>query len=114
MYYKKLVAGSQRWDEVVTITSGFGGADEQGLTGFDAILWYGLFLPKNTPNEIVQKLNAATIAAMNTPAVQERMKQIGADLAAPELRTSDYLGKLVESEIEKWAGPIKASGVTAD
>ena len=42
------------------------------------------------------------------------MKQIGADLAAPELRTSDYLGKLVESEIEKWAGPIKASGVTAD
>jgi tripartite-type tricarboxylate transporter receptor subunit TctC len=89
-------------------------ADEQGLTGFDAILWYGLFLPKNTPNEIVQKLNAATIAAMNTPAVQERMKQIGADLAPPELRTSDYLGKLVESEIEKWAGPIKASGVTAD
>ena len=89
-------------------------ADEQGLTGFDAILWYGLFLPKGTPNEIVQKLNAATIAAMNTPAVQERMKQIGADLAPPELRTSDYLGKLVESEIEKWAGPIKASGVTAD
>jgi tripartite-type tricarboxylate transporter receptor subunit TctC len=88
-------------------------ADEQGLTGFDAILWYGLFLPKGTPAEIVQKLNAATIATMNTPAVQERMKQIGADLAAPEFRSSEYLGKLVESEIEKWAGPIKASGVTA-
>ena len=58
--------------------------------------------------------NAATIATMNTPAVQERMKQIGADLAVPEFRTSEYLGKLVESEIEKWAGPIKASGVTAD
>jgi tripartite-type tricarboxylate transporter receptor subunit TctC len=89
-------------------------ADEQGMTGFDAILWYGLFLPKGTPAEIVQKLNAATIAALNTPALQERMKQIGADLAAPEFRSSEYLGKLVESEIEKWAGPIKASGVTAD
>jgi tripartite-type tricarboxylate transporter receptor subunit TctC len=89
-------------------------ADEQGLTGFDAILWYGLFLPKGTPPAIVQKLNAAAIAAMDTPAVQERMKQIGADLAAPERRSSEYLGKLVESEIEKWAGPIKASGVTAD
>jgi tripartite-type tricarboxylate transporter receptor subunit TctC len=89
-------------------------ADEQGMTGFDAILWYGLFLPKGTPAEIVQKLNAAAIATMNTPAVQERMKQIGADLAAPEFRSSEYLGKLVESEIEKWAGPIKASGVTAD
>jgi tripartite-type tricarboxylate transporter receptor subunit TctC len=89
-------------------------ADEQGLTGFDAILWYGLFLPKGTPAEIVQKLNAAAVATLNTPAVQERMKQIGADLAAPEFRSSEYLGKLVESEIEKWAGPIKASGVTAD
>jgi tripartite-type tricarboxylate transporter receptor subunit TctC len=89
-------------------------ADEQGMTGFDAILWYGLFLPKGTPAEIVQKLNAATIATMNTPAVQERMKQNGAELAPPEFRSSEYLGKLVESEIAKWAGPIKASGVTAD
>jgi hypothetical protein len=42
------------------------------------------------------------------------MTQIGAEAAAPEFRSSEYLGKLVESEIEKWAGPIKASGVTAD
>jgi tripartite-type tricarboxylate transporter receptor subunit TctC len=89
-------------------------ADEQGMTGFDAIIWYALFLPKDTPAAIVQKLNAAVIATMNTPAVEARMKQIGADLVAPERRSSAYLGKLVESEIEKWAGPIKASGVTAE
>jgi tripartite-type tricarboxylate transporter receptor subunit TctC len=89
-------------------------ADEQGLKDFEAVLWYALFLPKGTPAAIVQKLNAATIAAMNTPAMQERMKQIGAELVAPEHRSSEYLGKLVESEIVKWAGPIKASGVTAD
>jgi tripartite-type tricarboxylate transporter receptor subunit TctC len=89
-------------------------AHEQGLTDFDAILWYGLFLPKGTPTEIVQKLNAAIIATMNTPSLQERMKQIGAELAPPEFRSPEYLGKLVESEIVKWAGPIKASGVTAD
>jgi tripartite-type tricarboxylate transporter receptor subunit TctC len=89
-------------------------ADEQGLKDFDAIIWYALFLPKGTPAEIVQKLNAAVIAILDTPSVQERMKQIGAELAAPERRSSEYLGKLVESEIAKWAGPIKASGVTAD
>jgi tripartite-type tricarboxylate transporter receptor subunit TctC len=89
-------------------------AHEQGLTDFDAVLWYGLFLPRGTPPPIVEKLNAAVIATMNTPSVQERMKQNGAELAAPELRSSEYLGKLVESEIVKWAGPIKASGVTAD
>jgi tripartite-type tricarboxylate transporter receptor subunit TctC len=89
-------------------------AHEQGLADFDAGTWNALFLPKGTPADIVQKLNAATIETMNTPSVQERMKQIGADLAPPERRSSEYLGKLVESEIEKWAGPIKASGVTAD
>jgi tripartite-type tricarboxylate transporter receptor subunit TctC len=89
-------------------------ADEQGLTGFDAVLWYGMFLPKGTPTEIVQKLNAAVIATLDTPSVQERMKQVGAELAASDQRSSEYLGKLVESEIVKWAGPIKASGVTAD
>jgi tripartite-type tricarboxylate transporter receptor subunit TctC len=89
-------------------------AHEQGLTDFDAILWYGLFLPKGTPAAIVQQLNAAVIATMNTPSVQARMKQNGAELTAPDRRSSEYLGKLVESEIEKWAGPIKASGVTVD
>jgi tripartite-type tricarboxylate transporter receptor subunit TctC len=48
---------------------------------------------------------------MDTPSVQERMKQIGADLVAPERRSREYLQKFVESEIEKWAAPIKASGV---
>jgi len=89
-------------------------ADEQGLTGFEAILWYGLFLPKDTPRAIVEKLNAAVVATMNTPAVQERMKQIGAELVTPERRSSKYLGEFVVKEIAKWAGPIKASGVTAD
>jgi tripartite-type tricarboxylate transporter receptor subunit TctC len=89
-------------------------AQEQGLTDFDAVLWYGLFLPRGTPPPIVEKLNVAVIATMNTPSVQERMKQNGAELAAPDRRSSEYLGKLVESEIVKWAGPIKASGVAAD
>jgi tripartite-type tricarboxylate transporter receptor subunit TctC len=89
-------------------------ADEQGLTGFDAVLWYGMFLPKGTPAEIVQKLNAAVVATLDTPSLRGRMKQIGAELSAPDQRSSEYLGKLVESEIVKWAGPIKASGVTAD
>jgi len=88
--------------------------DEQGLTGFEAVLWYALFLPKDTPPAIVEKLNAAVIATMNTPAVQERMKQIGAELVTPERRSSEYLGEFVVKEIAKWAGPIKASGVTAD
>jgi tripartite-type tricarboxylate transporter receptor subunit TctC len=87
-------------------------AHEQGLMNFAASNWFALFLPKGTPAVIVQKLSAATFATINTPAVQLRMQEIGADLVAPERRSADYLRKFVESEIEKWAAPIKASGAS--
>ena len=87
-------------------------AHEQGLINFAASNWFALFLPKGTPVMIVQKLSAATLATMNTPAVQVRMQEIGADLVAPERRSPDYLREFVESEIEKWAAPIKASGAS--
>ena len=86
-------------------------AHEQGLTDFDIPSWYALFLPKGTPDAIVRKLNAAAVAAMNTQAMQDRLKTIGSDLVGPERRSPEYLGKFVADEIKKWAGPISASGV---
>jgi tripartite-type tricarboxylate transporter receptor subunit TctC len=89
-------------------------AHEQGLASFAATNWAGLFLPKHTPVEIVAKLHDAVVAAMETPSVQAQMKKVGADLVPSERRSPAYLQKFVESEIEKWAGPIKASGLRAD
>jgi tripartite-type tricarboxylate transporter receptor subunit TctC len=89
-------------------------ADEQGLTDFAASNWFAAFLPTGTPAAIVQKLHDATVATMDTPSVQVRMQEIGADLVAPERRSPDYLQKFVASEIKMWAGPIKASGVSMD
>ena len=59
----------------------------------------------------MRKLNAAAVAAMNTPAMQERLKAIGSDLVGPERQSPEYLAKFVADEIKKWAGPISASGV---
>ena len=89
-------------------------AHEQGLTDFDASNWFAAFFPKGTPATVVDKLHAATLATINTPAVEMRMQEIGADLVTPERSSPDYLQKFVETEIEKWAGPIKASGVSMD
>ncbi len=89
-------------------------AHEQGLINFDASNWSGFFLPRDTPKAIVQKLHDATVASMNTPVVQARLKEIGADLVTPERTSPAYLQRFVESEIEKWAAPIKASGVTGE
>jgi len=89
-------------------------AHEQGLTDFEAITWNAFFMPKDTPAAIVKKLNDATIEAMNTPALQDRMRELGVTLVAPERRSPEYLQTFVESEIEKWGGPIKAAGISAD
>ena len=89
-------------------------AHEQGLAEFDASTWQGFFMPKGTPTAIVQKLHDATVAALNTPAVQDRLRDTGNDPVAPERRSPDFLQKFVESEIEKWAAPIKAAGVIGE
>jgi tripartite-type tricarboxylate transporter receptor subunit TctC len=87
-------------------------AREQGLTDFDIPSWYALFLPARTPSAIVQKLNRATIAALDMPSVQQRLKQVGGEAVAPERRSPEYLAKFLVAEIKKWEGPIKASGIS--
>lgn len=89
-------------------------ADEQGLAGFEANNWIGLFFPKNTPEAIVHRLHDAAVETMKTPSVRERMKVIGTDLVTTNRTSSDYLKHFVASEIKKWAVPITASGVSVD
>jgi tripartite-type tricarboxylate transporter receptor subunit TctC len=89
-------------------------ADEQGLKDFEAYTWNAFFLPKGTPEPIIKKLHEASVQAMETPAVKDRLQGLGASLVAPERRSPDYLAKFVRSEIEKWAVPIKASSVSME
>jgi tripartite-type tricarboxylate transporter receptor subunit TctC len=84
---------------------------EQGLD-VQAYTWNAIYLPKGTPADIVKKLNETTVAAMNTPSVRDRLQGLGAMIVAPDRRSPEYLGKFTASEIEKWAAPIKTSGVS--
>jgi tripartite-type tricarboxylate transporter receptor subunit TctC len=89
-------------------------AHEQGLANFEAVTWNAFFMPKGTPAAIVKKLNNATIEAMNSPAVKDRMQELGVATIAAERRSPDYLQTFVESEIAKWAAVIKAAGISVD
>ena len=89
-------------------------AQEQGLKDFDASTWFGFFVPQHTPAPVIQKLHDATVEAMDTPSVQERLKEVGAMTVAPERRSPDYLQKFVASEIEKNAAPLRAAGISMD
>jgi tripartite-type tricarboxylate transporter receptor subunit TctC len=89
-------------------------AEELGLKGLDCGAWGAFSLPKGTPETIVRRLAKASNDAVETPWVRERFGSIGVTIPPPARRTPEYLAKFVPSEIERWAGPIKASGVTAD
>jgi tripartite-type tricarboxylate transporter receptor subunit TctC len=88
-------------------------ATEQGFD-VEAYTWNAFFLPKGTPDVIVRKLNAATVAAMKTAAVREPLEKAGLRFVSDDRTTPEYLAKFVQSEIVKWAAPIKASGISVD
>jgi tripartite-type tricarboxylate transporter receptor subunit TctC len=89
-------------------------AGEQGLTDFDVSAWNAIYMPKTTPPEIVEKLNAAVSRVLDTPAVRKRLGDIGLIVTTPDRRSPAYLAKFTANEINRWAVPIKASGVTAE
>jgi tripartite-type tricarboxylate transporter receptor subunit TctC len=89
-------------------------AEEQGTKDLIAYTWNAIFMPKGAPADIVAKLNKAAVDAINTPAVKEKLAGLGAETATGDQTTPAYLAKLVKDETEKWAVPIKASGVSVE
>ena len=89
-------------------------ADEQGLKDFDADGWNAFFFPRGTPDAIVRRLSQATSTVLDMPDVRARLEKAGLKVAVPERRTPEYLARLVESELDKWGPPVRASGASAD
>jgi tripartite-type tricarboxylate transporter receptor subunit TctC len=88
--------------------------DEAGVPGLYISVWYGLWVPKGTPKDIIAKLNAAAMAAMADPTVRTRMADFGLEVPPPEQQTAAALGALQKAEIEKWWPIIKAANVKGE
>ena len=84
---------------------------EQGLKNFEAYAWQGLVAPAGTPDEVIQTLNKALQAALNTTEVKARLQVLGLEVipSSPK-QMADYAAK----ERAKWGAVIKASGIKAD
>lgn len=85
--------------------------DEAGLPGFHVSIWQGIWAPKGTPKEIVEKLNAAVVSALADPGVQKRLADIGQELPTREQQSIAGFGAFHKAEVEKWWPIIKAAGV---
>src|SRR6187402_889383 len=66
-------------------------AEEAGLKGFNMTLWSGLWVPKGTPKEIVTKLNAAAVEALNDPAVRKQLEGQGLEMTPKDQLTPEAL-----------------------
>jgi tripartite-type tricarboxylate transporter receptor subunit TctC len=88
--------------------------DEAGLPGFYVSYWFGMWVPKGTPEPIIGKLNAAVVDALGDEAVRGRLTELGREVVARDRQTPAALGAQQRAEIEKWWPIIKAADIKAE
>ena len=88
--------------------------DEQGLKGFEVKVWHGMYAPKGTPKEVIDKLNAALRTAMADPHVKQRLSELSSDIPSADKMTPEGLRTHLTAEIAKWGPVIKKAGIYAD
>jgi tripartite-type tricarboxylate transporter receptor subunit TctC len=81
------------------------------VPGYEASNWYGVGAPKNTPAEIVAKLNTEVNAALADPKLNERLADVGGTVLTG---SSAEFGKLIVDETQKWGKVVKSVGIKAD
>ena len=81
------------------------------VPGYEATAWFGIGMPKGTPRDVINKINAAANKALADPKMRERLAQLG---GAPIPGTPEDFGKIIATETEKWAKVVASSGATVD
>jgi tripartite-type tricarboxylate transporter receptor subunit TctC len=81
------------------------------VPGYEATAWFGIGMPKGTPREIIDKVNAEVNRALADPKMQARLAELG---GKPIAGTPEDFGKVIAAETEKWAPIVKASGAKVE
>jgi tripartite-type tricarboxylate transporter receptor subunit TctC len=84
---------------------------EAGVPGYEAFVWWGLFAPAKTPKEVVAKLSAELLKALEDAGVREKLSALG---AVVDPLGADPFDTFFRAEIEKWARVVKTSAIHAD
>jgi tripartite-type tricarboxylate transporter receptor subunit TctC len=81
------------------------------VPGYEATAWFGVGMPRGTPPDIVNKMNAAINKAISQPKTKERLAELGGALI---VGTPADFGKVIQAETNKWEKVVKFSGATAE
>ena len=88
--------------------------DEAGLPGLYLPVWTGMWVPKDTPKDIIDKLNGAVVESLADATVRKRLADIGQEIYPREQQTPEALRAYHKAEIEKWWPIVKAAGIKAE
>ena len=89
-------------------------ADEAGMPGFFASLWYGLWVPKDTPKDAVAKLNATMVQVLADPQVKRRFDELGIEITPLVQQSPEALRAYQKAEAERWWPIIKAANIKTE
>jgi len=81
------------------------------VPGYEASIWFGIGAPKNTPSQIIDKLNEAINAGLGDPKINARLADLG---GTPLVGSPAEFGKFIADETEKWGKVVKFVGIKAD
>ena len=84
---------------------------EQGVPGFAVNVWFGVFAPRGTPQDIVQKINGKIKRQLNDPQIAKQMLDIGLEVNPS---TPEELGATLKRDIPRWREIVTEAGVTSD
>src|ERR1700739_3855866 len=89
-------------------------ADEAGLPGFFASLWYGLWVPRGTPKDIIARVNATIAQVLADPSAQKRFEELGIQISPSDQQSPEALRAFQKAGAERWWPIIKASNLKAE
>ncbi len=84
---------------------------ESGVTGYEAVNWYGVFVPAGVPRDIIARINTDVVKVLKQPDVQSRFASEGGDVVA---NTPEQFGAFIRQDIPKWTKVIRDAGAKVD
>ena len=84
---------------------------EAGVPGYEVVQWYGILAPANTPRDIIAKLHAATVRALQDPAVRERFVTDGGETVGSR---PEEFAAVIRADLTKWGKVVKEAGIRID
>jgi tripartite-type tricarboxylate transporter receptor subunit TctC len=87
---------------------------ESGLPGFELTVWHGLYAPKGTPKEVVDRLATSLRDTLKDPVIIDRYQDMSASIASPAQATPEALQNFLKADVERWKTALKAAGIQAE